>query len=510
MEDKCRMSIKGYSEIEWEIRDSRSGEKNLLLGGRSLYSSYDPIKHTDKVALELIRTASEEQCDHIIIIGLGLGYLPRSLYDAGFQNIIVWEPFPVMQESFSVCKGKWRESVEVVNEFPEFEEVILRFARKGSRPKLIMHKGYDIFCRHEIRLASITLDRIYNNSSDGQFIVSQRSLESMVRLPYLGTVKEFERAFNGKRAVIASSGPTLEKCINTLIGLEDIIVFASMQSASYLQKKGIKIDFIVCADPLDMTAFTDECNDDFKAVLSETSVDPASLDWKKEKTFLYHFRSGQIHEMLWEQAGLPIIEEPTSTVSEVMLLLADYMGFNEIYCAGVDYCWKDNKYTYRTKDVEDHDKEFDDVTYFQLLSSDNEIVTTQSLYYQGARFMKYKSSELSRKGKKVYQVDGGIEFAGANVLNADDFKRKLETGKDNQRVNIKMDLSPISIKQVEQLINDIKQGKVTGRQTDQNALKMWGFLREMPVEERPAFCERLLTELKLQKMSDDKIKAMKQ
>ena len=106
MEDKYRMNNKGYSEFEWEIRDSKSGEKSLLLGGQSVYSRYDPIKHVRKVAREIISNASEEQCDHIIIIGLGLGYLPRALYEQGYSNVVVWEPFPIMQESFPVCGGK--------------------------------------------------------------------------------------------------------------------------------------------------------------------------------------------------------------------------------------------------------------------------------------------------------------------------------------------------------------------------------------------------------------------
>jgi len=101
------MLLKGYSEFEWEIRDSRCGDRILLLGGRAVYSTYNPIEQTEILAHRLIAGAREEKCDHIIIIGLGLGYLPKSLYNSGYKRIIVWDPFPIMQQSFPVCSGEW-------------------------------------------------------------------------------------------------------------------------------------------------------------------------------------------------------------------------------------------------------------------------------------------------------------------------------------------------------------------------------------------------------------------
>lgn len=490
------MLLKGYSEFEWEIRDARSGDKTLLLGGRAVYSTYNPIKQTNLLAQKLIAEARDENCDQIIIIGLGLGYLPRALYDAGFRRILVWEPFPIMQKSFPVCDGDWRREVIVVNERDEFEKAAIGFAVKGSKPRLIVHPGYDIFCRLEHRFAAQILDRIYNTGREESFVVSQRSLESLIRLPFLGTLKEFDGAYKGRRAILASPGPSLKRCIHALRDTGDIIVFASLQAAPYLQKNGIRVNYLVCADPQDMSPFTAECNDDFDAFLTETSSDPSTLDWKRDRTFLFHFKCGQVHEKLWGQSQLPMTEEPCSSVSEVMLLLADYMGFDEIYCLGMDFCWKEDRYTYRTNDKYQQDSQINMGSCFNLLASDSQIATTLSVYFHGARFMQHKCSELDSKGKRIYQIEGGLMYAPAGVLTADELEKQVHSRNSRETVQIISLQAPVAVEQVEQVLLGIKSGRIKSRQLHDRAGKNWPFLQGIPPEELSEACDKSLDRLR--------------
>lgn len=490
------MLFKGYSEFEWEIQESRSGDMTLLLGGRAVYSSYDPLRHAEDTARRLIQTTTEQGCDHIIIIGMGLGYLPRAIYNEGFRRIIVWEPFPVMQKSFPICDGSWRDTVNAVYGYREFHHTVLRFAGKRSKPKLFIHPGYDIFCRLEHRLAAQILDRIYNSREKEAYIISRRSLDSLVRLPFLGTVREFEGIYKGRKAVLVNPGPSLKRCVQVLKDTDDIIVFASLQSAPYLQKNGIRVNYIVCADPKDMSPFTAECSDDFDAFFAESSIDPGTLDWKQDKTFLFHINCGQVHEKLWVQSLLPVLEEPTSSVSENMLLLADYMGFNEIYCLGMDFCWKDDRYTYRTRYKYDDDARINDIaSCFKLTASDNQVVTTQSLYFHGARFMKYKCSELTGKGMRIYQAEGGLAFTSAGVLTVDELDKRLHSGNIRQTVNVINQQSPVTVEQVEHVLTEIRSGKIKNRETHDDAGKMWSFLQAMPPEEIPGACDKMISQL---------------
>ena len=490
------MLTKGYTEFQWEITNSRSGEKNLLLGGRAVYSAYDPVEKTEITARRLMESAKSEKCDHIVIIGSGLGYLPRALYEAGCKKIIIWEPFPIMQQSFPVCSGKWRDEAIIVNNYEDFRDNMLLFAKHGARPKLVIHPGYEIFCRLEHRLAVQALDDIYNSQSESRYTVSLRSLETLIRLPFLSSIKEFEGAFEGKSAVLANPGPSLKKGINALKGMDDVTVFASLQSVSYLQKNGIRVNFIVCSDPKDMSPFMAECSDDFDAFFAESSIDSGSLDWKRDKTFLFHFKCGQIHEKLWKEAQMPVIEEPTSTVSEAMLLLADYMGFKEIYCIGMDYCWEIDRYSYRTHYKYDDDKKINDMgSCFQLLTSSDHVAVTQSLYFHGARFMQYKCRELQGRGKEIYQLAGGIDFHCSGLLSLDALKKKLNSGNGKKTGNKGTNRLAFNAGQVQRLLNDIKQGRIKNGEKDSDPGRTWPFLRAIPVEEVDDICNLYLRKL---------------
>jgi hypothetical protein len=492
-----QMSEKGYRELEWEIRGSEHGDRTLLLGNRAVYSLFNPIEQVNSTAHEIIKRAREENCDHIIIIGLGLGYLPRALHNLGYKKIVVWEPFPIMQQSFPICGGQWQTSVNVVYNYSDFKQRVLLFAGKGAKPKLMVHPGYGIFCRLEYRLALQFLEKIYNDDKCAGYIVSKRALESLVRLPFLGTVKDFEGAYKGKKAILINPGPSLKQCISVLRDIDDSVIFASLQSAAFLQKNGIRTNFIVCADPKDMSPFLADCDDDFDAFFAETSVDPHTLDWKREKTYLIHFRCNQTHEILWEQSSLPIIEDPVSSVSEVMLLLANYMEFSEIYCIGMDFCWKEDRYSYRAKYKYDDDPKINDMmSTFELSTSDDQIASTQSVYFHGARYMKHKCSELRRMGKSVYQIIGGIDFTSTGILTVDELEKKLHSGKGRVDVKIVKQQSPINVEQVDRLLNDIKLGRIKSRQTNSDAGKMWPFLQGIPIEEQPEACDILINKLR--------------
>lgn len=501
------MSKKGFAEFEWEIRDSRDGDKTLLLGGRAVYSLYSPLKNADSTARSLIVQATKEERDYLIIIGLGFGYLQRSLYNLGYKNIIVWEPFPLMQKSFPVCGGEWKESVTIVYDYESFVKSVLHFARRGARTRLFIHPGYDIFCRLEHRLAVQLLKTIYRDSKGPEYIVSRRALDTLVRLPFLRTVKDFKGTFKGKKAILTSPGPSLKSCIPVLKNHDNSIIIASLQSAPLLQKNGIKVHFVTCADPNDMGLLLNDCSSDFGVFLAESSCDPSTLDWHREKTFLFHFRCGQLHELSWETAGLPVIEDPVCTVSEVMLLLADYMGFDEIYCLGMDLCWKDSPYSYRIKIKYDDLDLSGMMSKFTILDNDGQIAKTKPHYFHAARYLQQKCSELKTKGKLIYQMKGGIDLNASAVLTPDELQDKLKSNDGAVSFEIKNTVPPVTISQVENILKQTKNGSIpckhnrTGEKDENSKYEQRPFLQEIPLEELPSVCDIFLKKLRSADMS---------
>jgi hypothetical protein len=273
-------------------------------------------------------------------------------------------------------------------------------------------------------------------------------------------------------------------------------VFASLQAAPYLQKNGIRVNYLVCADPQDMSPFTAECHDDFDAFFAETSSNPATLDWKRDRTFLFHIQCGQVHEKLWRQSRLPMMDEPCSSVSEVMLLLADYMGFEEIHCLGMDFCWKEDRYTYRTSDKYQQDSQVNLASCFNLCASDGQIATTLAVYFHGARFMQFKCSELHGKGRRIYQTEGGLMYAPAGVLTVDELEKRIHSGNCGGTVHIIKAQAPVTVEQVEQLLHEIKSGKIKSRPTHDGAGKNWSFLLGIPPEELSEACDKSLARLR--------------
>jgi hypothetical protein len=496
------MSDKGFEEFEWEIREGRDGNKTLLLGGRAIYSTYRPVEHAESTARSLIEQAEKEKSDHLIIIGLGLGYLPRALYDLGCRNVVVWEPFPVMQKSFPVCGGKWEESVSIVNDYNSFEKKVMQVARKGAKPRLLVHPGYNTFCRLEHRQAITLLNKIYGATGEPKYIMSRRTLDTFAAMPFLSTVKDFRGVFRGKRAILVSPGPSLKSCIPVLKNVKNSIIFSALQSAPYLQKNGINPHFITCADPTDMGQLLNDCGSEFGVFLAESSCHPSTLEWNREKTFLFHFRCGQLHELLWEGACLPVIEDPVCTVSEVMLLLADYMGVDEIYCLGMDLCWRESPYSYRINLKADEPILSGMTTTFSILANDGRIAKTKPHYFHSARYLKQQCSELKTRSKVLYQMKGGIDINVTANLTPDELQEKLEADRSEIIFDVKNSGPPVTVLDVENILNKARNGYIpvkgnrNGHRDISSGNKQHHCLQAIPTKEQNEACDVILNKLR--------------
>jgi len=110
--------------------------------------------------------------------------------------------------------------------------------------------------------------------------------------------------------------------------------------------------------------------------------------------------------------------------------------------------------------------------------------------------MRYICLELKRKGKKVYQIMGGIGFTSDGIINVDELNKRLRSGTERVTVNVFKHQSPIHVEHVDRLLHDIKLGKIKRRQTDPDAGKMWPFLEGVPHEGLPDACDRFIKKLR--------------
>jgi hypothetical protein len=493
--------LQGFTEVAWEIRESKSGQPTLLLGNRAVYSLYDPLQDAHTLAGQLAAEMLRQQCDHLIIIGWGLGYLPQALVAAGVYKLIVWEPFPVMQQSFPPIMGEWREQVQLVHTCEEFSTRAKTMAIAGAKPKIVVHPGYGLFSQFEYQYALRVLAALYRPVAERKYSISQRSLEAVARLPYLGTIRDWAQAGAGQALTVVNPGPSLKDSLVALQQTPQRIVMASVQAAPFLQKNGIKVNFMVCAEPVDMLPFLNECSRDIDAFFVETSVDPQTAAWLPDRTFQFHFRCGYLQEMLWEQEHLPVFEDPMATVAEAMILLADSLGFAEVYCVGLDGCWTEQRYTYRTQGHAYDGTITEAGKFFEVMATNGQPARTMHHYFHAARYLQWKSAELKKSGKKIYQMRGGLDIGAMDLLTPSTLAERLRLSSGHAPLVPRKAASPFTLQQVLRVLENAKMNTAENqRHTDTTGLnpnvELWPFLKEIPVPERAASIDACIDRLK--------------
>jgi hypothetical protein len=183
-----------------------------------------------------------------------------------------------------------------------------------------------------------------------------------------------------------------------------------------------------------------------------------------------------------------------------MLILAEFMGFAEMFCIGMDFCWQDERYTHRVPNpFDEHNRPVEQT--FTVLSNTNKVVTTESVYFHAARYMRYKCEELKKSGKKVYQMEEGIDFDTTETLNNAALEKKLKkTPFDQSILKDIPSVVPIKTEEVKKLLLSLKKDKKEkSNRRKANILEptnaLWPFLQEVPLEQRAAMCDRFLNEL---------------
>ncbi|MDF2550276.1 MAG: hypothetical protein K0S07_1343 [Chlamydiales bacterium] len=405
------------------IAQSKLGEPILKLGNRSIESSYAAKKTAEALAAKM--NPNQRKC--ALLIGPGLGYLAKAL-SARFKKVIAFEPFFQMQQKIAQLEiaqlgmaAERKKAFTVVYNLRE-----LKSALQGlPLPEVIIHPGYEPYVKLEIKQTLQVLKELYGSSklSLERAIISERSLEAVQSIASFRLFSDL-KALKGSAALICP-GPSLKKALPELKKWQKkLTIFSAIQAAPLLQSAGVHIDFLVCPDPNDLSAFFMPCTADVKAVLVESAVHLKSKYWLPEKTVLFHYRSDQLHELLWQKSGSLSFDEPIATVAETLVLLAEAMGFGELFCFGMDFCWQQERYAYRAPKTFDSANDLSEKRFF--VEKEGQTVETEPVYFQAARYLRLKGIALEEKGIHLYQIGNGLKIA--NALDESAFAEKMANG----------------------------------------------------------------------------------
>jgi len=230
-------------------------------------------------------------------------------------------------------------------------------------------------------------------------VVSQRSLDALVRLPYRRNLAELSGCCEGRTAICVAPGPSLDAtALEALRAREGGVLFAALQALRPLEEAGVHVDFAVAPDPHAFEPFLAGLEPRFGALLADSSVRPELLDRWPDRTILFHLATPHLHHVAWQHAGLPVLEEPVTTVSETMVALADRLGAARFVLVGMDFCGEADRYRQLS---------------FRARDGAGRTVVTNGHYLAGARFLSHRCPALAAAGRPVLRLGRGLPVVGA-------------------------------------------------------------------------------------------------
>ena len=437
---------KSNPPLSWELISSKTALPSLKLGGKWIHSQFDPLKEAQSFVKKWTKLCEGYQA---VLIGRGLDYIPQAWEQQSSEPLIVWDPFPEISQQLPIVESK-SAVIQKVEELQSY-----------SKLKLIHHPGYQDLTLFESKQAACRFTKQAKS-----LVISQRSLESLQRLPSLGNFDQLHHHEQDSTIVLCGAGPSLHDCLPALKKAHNCTIMTALQATPILQKHNIPIKYVTIADPQDLSPFLKDCQTSFQYLLADSSCHPNMLDWIPHKTALFHLDCDQAHDYVWNTLGFSVIQEPFATVSEVMLNLALQMGARRIILLGMDYSWQETRYTYRSKGFIANSIAAD------IALQNN--YKTDSDYFHGFRYMNHQIPTLS-KPIEILRYTHGPAIQSCQHIALQDLSKYIQ----NSKTSINKTLQPIQNNQ--QIAQALEQAQLLSQTYKSNeSLALWNEFAMLP------------------------------
>jgi|GEM_PF-3589459 len=376
-----------------------------------------------------------------ILIGFGLGNCIRKLLKVMGSNELI-----VLEDNINILN--YAANVSDLSDILNDKRVNIQFCSKENLDKIFENNiksmffsktvdvvtcpGYAEFNLEFINKSVECIKRMFNNT-----IVNKNTLELISddilkalfnNLPYIvknNSSSKLRGLFEGKTAVVVSSGPSLSKNIHFLKKYMDkVVIITGSRNLDYMEKEGIKPNLVCIIDSWDVVyEFTKNSFDKDLFFVSTEHANTKTIEKLGQKnmfcTVLFNEFINKITKNKFDK--FPSI----GSVAHLCTIMAVYLGCKNVVFIGQDLAFTDNKM---------HDD------FSGSRSGANEVSGRNDLFYVEGNYEKKVLSDLSfqnfkewfekyiqenKEIKFINCTEGGAKIKGTEIARLDETLNKL-------------------------------------------------------------------------------------
>ncbi|MFB6355869.1 MAG: motility associated factor glycosyltransferase family protein [bacterium] len=323
-----------------------------------IHSRYKPIEEAKSWSREW-----STQSGNILLIGGGLGYLPKFFRDQE-TTVYVLEPLGNFQVSEDVPVHNFREKervfpVELTEDpFTVIEKLPPHFL---DRCEIIIHPGYEKLYpeiqkfKQDVKIGIDEQMRGIRTRYNFYWDALDNFLNILPDLEDMYSIRPLEQQYKDIPAIIIGGGPSLDDSLDWLHEFQqNLLLIATDTSLPVLFSASIQPDFVVTLDPQEINAETIQKIPAGPCLVGDWTSQPEYFDWSEER-IRFPFYASQ--EMGGGRPNFPLATVFTpyiggiqslqtgGSVSATALDLAQYLGCDPIGITGIDHAYSYHRAT---------------------------------------------------------------------------------------------------------------------------------------------------------------------
>ena len=422
----------------------KNGEIVLAYNSIPLDDIYAPIENSKKIWNETVKSPLSKN-DFVFVFGLGLGYLFKRAFVETNARIIMYEPnieiLRYVLEYTDLSDALEQERVLFTNSSDECSRVLRAKYITNDKLEVVYNNQYLQAYHEELkRFTQCILDACQNKLADIETGFRYRTawVENIAKNIFAKdnyyALNFLKNKFEGKTALIAAAGPSLNKDIELIkANRNKFVIIAVNKIYEYLVNSGIIPDFTVFADAEALLlTFPNGVPEFFDTnIIMSLRTDKFCTTFNTLNNFLIFNDDQNISSLLHQKAPeLVELTDFSGTTSGIAFYAAKILGFKKIIFSGLDLAFKDEEYwaTQEKPDISD-----DTV----VISEHNRKKITEITSFKGTKIKSREDYAIYIKElSEIFRAEKEIE-----LFNLTDFGAKIDGMKYEQLENILPTLS---------------------------------------------------------------------